>query len=205
MDTSASHSPPRVVVLAGPNGAGKSTCAARLLRGVLGVDEFVNADIIAQGLSGFAPQRVAMAAGRIMMQRLRQLAASRVSFGFETTLASRSFAPWLDELQRGGYLVQLVFLWLPSADMAVARVAERVRRGGHDVPEETIRRRYERGLQNFVKLYQSLADEWQVLDNSKRGKRRLIATGRRMSPDVIRDVAAWNAISSLESEDGDSS
>ncbi len=198
MAPSVSRLQPKVIVLAGPNGAGKSTCAARLLRGALGVDEFVNADVIAQGLSGFAPQRVALAAGRIMLGRLRELAASRVSFGFETTLASRSFAPWIEELKQSGYLVHLVFLFLPSADMAVARVAERVRRGGHDVPDETIRRRYARGLRNFFKLYQPLADEWQVLDNSKRGKRRLVAAGRATSTDVIRDASAWNTILSFE-------
>src|SRR5579883_3459786 len=118
---------PKVIVLAGPNGAGKSTAAARVLR-ALGVGEFVNADVIAQGLSGFAPERVAMAAGRIMMQRLKELAAARASFAFETTLASRAFAPWLTDLKAGGYQMHLVFLWLPGAEVAMDRVAERVRR-----------------------------------------------------------------------------
>src|SRR5438105_2197391 len=101
---------PRVIVLAGPNGAGKSTSAARLLRGALGVNEFVNADVIAQGLPLVPPERVAMAAGRIMMQRLKELAAARASFAFETTLASRTFAPWLVHLKAGAYRLHLVFL-----------------------------------------------------------------------------------------------
>src|ERR1700691_1481087 len=119
--------PLKVVVLAGPNGAGKSTSAARLLRGALKVDEFVNADTIAQGLSAFAQDRVAFQAGRIMLRRLKELAGARASFGFETTLASRSYAPWLAELKADAYRVHVVFLWLPNSDEAVARVAERVR------------------------------------------------------------------------------
>ena len=119
----------RVVVLAGPNGSGKSTAAPRLLRGVLRVEEFVNADIIARGLSAFAPEKVAMAAGRLMLSRLRQLASQGVSFAFETTLASRTFAPWLEELIAQGYRVHLVFLWLPDPEAAIARVAERVSNG----------------------------------------------------------------------------
>lgn len=118
---------PNLVVLAGPNGAGKSTAAPMLLRGTLGVTEFVNADVIAQGLSAFAPDRVALSAGRIMLRRLQELARQGVSFAFETTLASRSFAPWIRELAQTGYQFHLVFLWLPSADFAVQRVADRVR------------------------------------------------------------------------------
>jgi predicted ABC-type ATPase len=144
---------PDVVMLAGPNGAGKSTAAPALLRDILSVNEFVNADVIAQGLSAFEPERAAPAAGRIMLARLRELARQRESFAFETTLASRSFAPWIAGLKsEGGYKFRLVFLWLPSPEAAVARVAERVRAGGHDVPEATIRRRYAAGLKNFFTL-----------------------------------------------------
>jgi predicted ABC-type ATPase len=185
---------PRVVVLAGPNGAGKSTSASRLLRGVLGVDEFVNADIIAQGLSGFAPDRVAMAAGRIMMRRLRELAALRASFAFETTLASRTFAPWLADLRSQGYAVQIVFLWLPSEEMAVQRVSERVRLGGHDVPAATVRRRYRAGVRNFFNMYQPLVDSWQIVDNSVVGTPRLVATGVGKNVDVVEYIGAWEQL-----------
>ena len=105
-----SHFRPSVVVLAGPNGAGKSTAAPALLQGALGVTEFVNADAIARGLSAFDAERAALPAGRVMLRRLRDLARQRVSFAFETTLASRSFAPWLAELKRDGYSIHIVFL-----------------------------------------------------------------------------------------------
>src|SRR5688572_21351805 len=124
---------PLVVVLAGPNGAGKSTSAGLILRDALAVSEFVNADSIAGGLSAFRPETVALAAGRIMLARMRTLAAARADFAFETTLASRSFAPRLAAMKRDGYEVHLAFLSLPSPDLAVARVAERVAMGGHDV------------------------------------------------------------------------
>ena len=132
---------PVVVALAGPNGAGKSTAALKLLRGALSVEEFVNADLIAGGISSFHPDRVAMEAGRVMMQRLKSLARLRKDFGFETTLASRSFAPWLRSLVTEGYEFRLAFLWIPSVDMALERVRSRVRTGGHAVPEDTLRRR----------------------------------------------------------------
>ncbi|NUQ61859.1 MAG: AAA family ATPase [Pirellulales bacterium] len=116
-----------MIVLAG---SGKSTVAPGLLQKRLAVAEYVNADVIAQGLSGFDPQSVALAAGRIMLNRLKELAEQRVSFAFETTLASRSFVPWLHDLVQSGYRFHLVFLWLASPDLAVARVADRVRMGG---------------------------------------------------------------------------
>ena len=153
---------PLVIVIAGPNGAGKSTTAPSLLRDTLQVSEFVNADTIAGGLSAFRPDSVAIAAGRAMLERIRQLAEARAEFAFETTLASRSFAPWLARLKRNGYHVHVLFLWLESADLAVNRVTARVRLGGHDVPEGTVRRRYTRGLRNLFGLYLPLADSWHV-------------------------------------------
>ncbi|HZL93888.1 MAG TPA: AAA family ATPase [Vicinamibacterales bacterium] len=114
---------PSVVILAGPNGAGKSTAAPELLQGELAVNEFVNADVIARGLSAFDPDRAAIAAGRVMLARLNELARQRESFAFETTLASRSFAPRLRALRKSGYAIHLLFLWLSSPDLAVQRVA----------------------------------------------------------------------------------
>jgi predicted ABC-type ATPase len=165
----------RVVVIAGPNGAGKSTTAPKLLREGLSVQEFVNADAIALGLSGFAPESVAFAAGRLMLRRLQELAKDSRDFAFETTLASRTFAPWLKKLQANGYEFHLIYLWLPQAELAVQRVAERVRLGGHSVPEETIRRRYDKSLRNFFNLYRPLADSWLMLDNSTIAVPRQIA------------------------------
>ncbi|RJQ50182.1 MAG: Zeta toxin family protein [Nitrospiraceae bacterium] len=185
---------PHLIVIAGANGAGKSTTAPSLLKGTLDVTEFVNADLIAQGLSAFHPEMTAFHAGRVMLERLHYLAHKQVDFAFETTLASRSFAPWIAELKASGYDFHLVFLYLPNDDFAVARVAERVRTGGHDVPEATIRRRYRTGLENFFKLYQVLSDTWRFYDNSKPTGPRLIASGRGQEYDKVIDVETWDTI-----------
>ncbi len=184
----------RVVAVAGPNGSGKSTIAPRLLRGVLRVPEFVNADTIAEGLSAFGPERTAMAAGRIMLARLKELARKRVSFAFETTLASRSFAPWIADLIDRGYEFHLVFLWLPDVETALARITERVRMGGHSVPEETVRRRYRAGLRNFFRLYQPMTRIWQFLDNSGQEVPQVIAAGRGVTTDTVSDPETWERI-----------
>ena len=126
----------------------------------------MNADVIAQGLSGFGSQNVALSAGRVMLERLQQLAASETDFAFETTLAARSFARWLHELKGNGYRTHLLFLWLPSPEMAIARVTSRVQSGGHYVPDDVVRRRYAAGLKNFFTLYRPIVDAWQIFDNS---------------------------------------
>ena len=185
---------PLVVVIAGPNGAGKTTSASRLLRGALAVNEFVNADTIAQGLSAFRPEEVAVAAGRVMLTRLQILAQNRESFAFETTLASRSFAPWLRTRRAEGFRVHLAFLSLPNAELALARVRDRVHHGGHDVPAEVVRRRYVGGLRNFFTIYRSIADRWQLFDTSVRGEPQLIASGGVGTPLEILDEASWNAL-----------
>ena len=185
---------PDVIVLAGPNGSGKSTVGPALLRDALGITEFVNADTIAEGLSAFNPAAATMTAGRIMFDRLRELADQRADFAFETTLASRSIAPWLRELIEAGYRFHLLFLWLPSADVAVSRVADRVRLGGHNVPEATIRRRYDAGLRNFFSLYQPLAEMWQMYDNSRWMAPGLIAAGSRLTVEDILVAPTWRRI-----------
>ncbi len=188
---------PHVVVLAGPNGAGKSTTAPVLLRGKLGVDEFVNADTIARGLSAFAPEGVAIDARRVMLRRLKQLAAQQRNFAFETTLASRTFAPQIARWMHSGYAFHLVFLWLPNAEFALARVRERVQLGGHDVPEVTVRRRYARGLINFFALYQSVATTWRFYDNSQ-ARPRLVACGDRTGLSVVSDAGLWARIAEVQ-------
>lgn len=187
------HSP-SVVVLAGPNGSGKSTVAPELLKGTLAVTEFVNADIIAQGLSGFAPQKAVLAAGIVMVRRLKELALRGSDFAFETTLAGRSFAPWLEQLRQEGWGVHLMFLWLPSAEFAVRRVAGRVRFGGHDVPKRTIRGRYRAGLKNLLELYLPICTDWNVLDNSAFADPRLIARGNSTGMLDIRDSDTWRRV-----------
>lgn len=163
-----SHSP-RVVVFAGPNGAGKSTHADAILA-ALEIETFVNADYIARGLSGRNTELVAFEAGRIMLKRLRQLGDSGAEFAFESTLSSRTFAPFLRSLKERGYRVVIYYFALTNAQLAVRRVKLRVGLGGHDVPADVVKRRFGRSLKNFFTLYASpqspLADEWTLLDNS---------------------------------------
>jgi predicted ABC-type ATPase len=185
---------PQVIILGGPNGAGKSTAAPKLLVDELGVTEFVNADVIARGLSGFSPELVAIRAGRILLERIHELTAQRATFAFETTLASRSFVSLIQRLKGDGYAFRLHFLWLPSPEMALLRVAERVRLGGHSVPEATVRRRYFSGLANFFNLYMPLADRWSFFDNSGDGGPRLIASGTGQTGTTIADSAQWQQI-----------
>ena len=182
---------PLVVMLAGPNGAGKSTSAARLLHGALAVEEFVNADTIAQGLSAYRPEAAAVAAGRVMLERLRFLARERRDFAFETTLAGRGHARWLQGLRSSGYRAHLIFLALPDPDLAVARVAERVRQGGHHVPEDVVRRRFAGGLGNLFACYPDVVDSWQVYDNADLTGHRLIAARAAGTAVVIADPNAW--------------
>jgi predicted ABC-type ATPase len=185
---------PSLVVIGGPNGAGKSTTAPRLLVGALRVTEFVNADLIAQGLSGFHPDRAAIEAGRVMLRRLHELAKQRADFAFETTMASRTFVPWLARLRGQGYAVHLVFLWLPTVEMAIARVAERVRVGGHAVPEDTIRRRFRTGLRNFLELYRPMAASWRLYDNAELSRPRLIVSQTNNGDVIISDPITWTSI-----------
>ena len=165
---------PRVVIFTGPNGAGKSTHADAIVA-ALGVSTFVNADYIARGLSGRNADAVAMQAGRIMLTRLKELAVAGRDFAFESTLSSRSFAPFLRQLKARGYQVAIYYFSLTSASLAVRRVKLRVAMGGHDVPEDTVRRRFGRSLLNFHSLYSPLADRWVMFDNSINGKATLVA------------------------------
>ncbi|MFL6230735.1 MAG: AAA family ATPase [Pyrinomonadaceae bacterium] len=183
---------PQVVVIAGPNGAGKSTLAPFLLRDTFGLMEFVNADSIAAGLSAFQPEGAAIEAGRVMLKRLRDLAAAQVSFAFETTLATRSYAHWLAALKRGGYNFHLLFLWLHSPELAAQRVHERVMMGGHSVPEEVISRRYAKGLRNFSGLYRPIADSWLVYDNSSSGRMTQVAAGVGNTTREVLDESLWS-------------
>jgi predicted ABC-type ATPase len=183
-----------VIVLAGPNGAGKSTTAPKLLRDVLGVVEFINADVLALGLAPYSHEAAAFEAADIMLRRLRSLGERRQSFAFETTLASRTYAPWLVELIQSGYHVQIAFLWLSSADLAVHRVAGRVQMGGHHISSETIRRRYAAGIRNFFRLYQPLARTWRFYDNSDAERIRLVAAGHYATASRVANPPLWQAI-----------
>jgi predicted ABC-type ATPase len=128
-----------------------------------------------------------------MLGRLDRLAAQRRNFAFETTMASRTFALRIARWMETGYGFHLVFLWLPNAEFALARVQERVRAGGHDVPEATVRRRYARGLINFFALYRSMATTWRLYDNS-RARPRIVARGDRTGRSAVSDVGLWKRI-----------
>ena len=183
--------PPAVCVLAGCNRAGKTTASRTLVAHRLELMTFVNADIIAQGLSGFNPDAVAAEAGRIMLQRLDQLAAAHADVALETTLSGLTLATWLGKLKQAGYTVHLEYFWLDSPDLAVARVAQRVRKGGHHIPEDTIRRRYKRSIQNFFRRYRPLATTWDVYNNSAPNTYELIAYGDPDSEEKVLNATLW--------------
>jgi predicted ABC-type ATPase len=156
----------RAYIIAGPNGAGKTTFARCFLPTDAGCTTFINADLIAAGLSPFRPEAAALHAMRLMVDAMHDCVARRMDFAIETTLAGRAYLSLIRSWQRQGFLVKLIFLMLPSADEAVARVRQRVSLGGHDVPEEVIRRRFEQGWINFQTLYRPLVNAWVVFDSS---------------------------------------
>lgn len=178
-------------IIAGPNGAGKTTAAQVLVPDVFHIKEFVNADEIAKGLSPFNAEAQAMEAGRTMLRRIDHLIEIDQSFAFETTLASRSFVTTIKRAQHKGYIVQLLFLWLPDAQMAKRRVAKRVAEGGHAIPEDVIVRRYAKGSINLRSLYIPLVDSWRVYDHSG-FDRELIAQGN--GDCQVIDAAKWQHI-----------
>ena len=157
---------PKLYIISGPNGAGKTTFAKEFLPDYVDCLEFVNADLIASGLSPFSPERAAIRAGRLMLERIHLLANRRTDFGFETTLSGKAYLRLLRGLKNRGYRISLFFLWVNDIEIALARIADRVRRGGHNVPEEIVRRRFHRGLTNFFRLYRPLVDFWAIIDNS---------------------------------------
>ncbi|AWM37410.1 Zeta toxin [Gemmata obscuriglobus] len=181
---------PQVAVLAGINGAGKTTASQHLLRDAMRIPSFTNADAIARGLNAFDGESVAAKAGRVMLDHLHELAAARRNFAFETTLSGRAYARWLRELAQSGYAIHLLYYWLRSPDMAIDRVAERVRAGGHHVPDDTVRRRYSRSVRNFLELYRPVVTTWQVYDNSY-GVRHLIAFNNSFF-DTVLDPETWD-------------
>jgi len=157
---------PKIIIIAGPNGAGKTTFAREFLPNEAACPTFVNADLIAAGLSPFAPEAAAVSAGRIMLEQIAEHVRRRQSFAFETTLSGRGYARHIPKWRSLGYRVELFFLALPSPDIAIARVARRVRQGGHNIPEVVIRRRFASGIHHFQHIYKPLVDEWTLYDNS---------------------------------------
>jgi len=157
---------PNLYIIAGCNGAGKTTASYSVLPDMLDCKEFVNADEIAKGLSPFQPDKVAIEAGRIMLNRISELLLQKVDFAFETTLSARTYRQLIKKAQLEGYFVTLVYFWLNSVELAIQRVKTRVLAGGHGIPEETIRRRYRKGIENLSKIYLPICNNWMIYDNS---------------------------------------
>ncbi len=166
----------RIIIIAGPNGAGKTTFAEEFLPNEADCPIFVNADLIAAGLAPFDPDRMAIKAGRLMLEEIFDHVRRHDTFAFETTLSGRTYARHIPEWRKKGYAIKLFFLRLASPELAIARVRQRVKAGGHNVPEETIRRRFKAGIHNLEELYKPIVDEWVVYDNSS-GMPILIAEG----------------------------
>ena len=175
------------------NGAGKTTASYTVLPDILDCREFVNADEIARGLSPFNPADVAIEASRLMLKRIEELLAREESFSIETTLATRSYVNLVRRAHEKGYRVTLLFFWLNSPELAIQRVAERVSKGGHDIPEDIIRRRYVSGIQNLFNLYAAEVDSWSIYDNSTT-LRRNVAVGGKTIKTVINDEEIYNQI-----------
>jgi predicted ABC-type ATPase len=157
---------PNLYIIAGPNGAGKTTFALKFLPDYVECLEFVNVDLIANGISPFDPERAALRAGRIMLEQIHSLAKRGVDFGFETTLSGRTYVKLLQDMKRNGYLIHIFFLWISDVELALERIRLRVRNGGHHIPEDIVRRRFGRSLSNFLRVYKPLADSWTIFDNS---------------------------------------
>jgi predicted ABC-type ATPase len=179
-----------IFILGGPNGAGKTTAANALLPAGLRTREFVNADEIARGLSPFNVEGVAMAAGRIMIDRIRDLVRQGEDFAIETTCSGRQHAVWLADCKRDGWRITLIFLWLASPELAVERVARRVLQGGHSIPPDVIRRRYAGGIRNMQRLYLPLAENASIYDNTD-GQLTLVAKRIEGSELVVCDRERW--------------
>ncbi|MEI6334262.1 MAG: zeta toxin family protein [Methylococcaceae bacterium] len=156
----------KIVIIAGPNGAGKTTFAREFLPNEAHCPIFINADLIAAGIAPFMPEQVSIKAARIMLSEITGHVGKDNSFAFETTLSGLGYARAIPQWRAKGYHVKLIFLQLPNADTAIARVSERVRQGGHNIPEATIRRRFDAGLKNFKHIYQPLVDVWLHFDNA---------------------------------------
>ncbi|MEI6845672.1 MAG: zeta toxin family protein [Candidatus Firestonebacteria bacterium] len=155
-----------VYIIAGPNGSGKTTFAKMFLPEYAKCGNFINADLIAQGLSPFSPEKAALKSGKLVLEQIKQYSASLTDFGFETTLSGKLYANLIKGLKKRGYNVHIYFLWVPNPEVSLARIKERVAEGGHNIPKADVIRRYTRSIDNFFQIYRDLSDYWMLFDNS---------------------------------------
>jgi len=158
---------PRCIVIAGPNGAGKTTFARDYLPAIAGLIHFVNVDLIAGGISPLRPELAAVTAGRLVLRELDRLVEAKADFAFESTLSGLRYAKRIRDWKVQGYLIEIIYIRLPSPQLALSRVAARVKQGGHSVPRSDVLRRYKRSWVNFLEVYRPLADHWTIYDNSE--------------------------------------
>jgi predicted ABC-type ATPase len=184
---------PNLYIISGCNGAGKTTASFTLLPAMLDCKEFVNADEIAKGISPFQPDSVSLQAGRIMIERIEELLNSGVDFAFETTLTTLSYVNTIKNAKEKGYSVTLLYFWLNDVDLAIERVKTRVSEGGHNIPEEVIRRRYFRGVYNLTNKFIDICDYWIVINNSSRPF-TFIAEGQSSLEIKVHDTIIWEQI-----------
>ena len=182
----------KLYVIAGCNGAGKTTASYTILPEILDCKEFVNADEIAKGISPFQPEKVGIEAGRLMLKRIKNLLEAGESFAFETTLSTRSYVTFIEKAKQLGYQVTCLFFLLESEELAISRVATRVKEGGHHIPEEVIRRRYKSGLKNFFNLFLPRVDNWLFVNNSG-DSYEIIAEGS-MNEITVNNVLQWKEL-----------
>ncbi|MCX6315940.1 MAG: zeta toxin family protein [Bacteroidetes bacterium] len=182
---------PTMYIIAGPNGAGKTTASNTLLPEFFGVNQFVNADEIAKGLSPFAPESVSIESARIMLTRISTLIKQGESFGFETTLTTLTYKNYIQKAKEKEYTVKLLFLWLSDPEIAMERVKKRVSDGGHNIPPDVIVRRYKKGLKNLP-LFLKMVDEWLIFDNSS-GDYSIIAKNEGLEQKIY-NLAIWKEI-----------
>ena len=190
---------PRLYIISGCNGAGKTTASYSLLPEMLDCSEFVNSDEFAKGLSPFDPSKASIQASRFMLMKIRYLLKRQQDFAIETTLATRTLLKTAKQAQSAGYTVTLLYFWLNSPDMAVERVRARVEAGGHNIPEETIRRRYSRGIYYFFNLYAPISERWILADNSQIPF-RVIAEGSKDEIVSIKDNETYAKVKAIADE-----
>ena len=176
-------------IISGCNGAGKTTASYTVLPEILDCREFVNADEIARGLSPFNSESMAIEAGRLMLKRIEELLEKEETFSIETTLATKSYINMVRRAQAKGYSVKVLFFWLNSPELALQRVAERVAKGGHNIPELVIRRRYVAGIRNFFRLFMSEVDYWDIYDNSGYPRKQVACGGKNAQTIIYQELS----------------